>query len=73
MQHVRVQRPRRGEERLTQPAHREVEGGEHVEVVAAHRLLDTEVRERERQQQLQRGDEILAVVVQRLGDRRKGL
>src|SRR4051794_30066307 len=55
--HVRIEGIRRGEERLSEPAQGEVEGGEHVEVVAAHRLLDAEVRERERQQQLQRRDE----------------
>ena len=57
--HVRIKCIRRGEERLTEPAQGEVERGEHVEVVPAHRLLDAEVGERERQQQLQRGDEIL--------------
>src|SRR4051812_11660739 len=56
--HVRVEVCRR-EERFAEPAQGQVEGGEHIEVVTAHGLLDAEVRERERQQNLERGDEVL--------------
>lgn len=68
MSHVRIE-IRCGEECLPDPTQRQVECREHVEVVPADGLLDTEVRERKRQQQLQRCDKLFAVIVEGFGSR----
>ena len=50
-------------------AQRQVERDEHVEVVAAHRVAQVLVVERERRQQLEVLDEVVGVVVERLDHR----
>ena len=67
--HVRVQPPRRGEHRLTEATQRQVEGGVHVQVVAAHRSPQILVVEREGRKELEVLDQVVDVVVERLDDR----